>query len=228
MMAQPAHPAESTGGRTAVPLPQGIVTMPYGGQQVTRHAEPAALAGGRREKGVFPLSRMRPASRVLAALLRFDVCVRGVASRRAPSQAVYFTEMHLDLFRIVNEHVELGLSTAIEVLLFNLLIGVGDFVADVQSMLLLRLRQHWRRLSFVYLCALVNNCARCIELWEQLLRSCTVGDHPGTLSEPLVRSLHLGYVIDGFVNLSRSAMQLASHQVTSNTRGFGRAVAGVG
>ena len=33
------------------------------------------------------------------------------------------------------------------------------------------------------------------------------------LSEPLVASLHLGYVVDGFVNLSRSAMQLASHQV---------------
>ena len=30
-------------------------------------------------------------------------------------QQLWFTELHLDLFRIVNEHVELGIGTGIEV-----------------------------------------------------------------------------------------------------------------
>ena len=97
---------------------------------------------------------------------------------------------------------------------------MGDFVVDVQNLLLLRLRQHWRGLGFVYLCALVNNCAKCIELWDEVLRSCTAPSdgRPAPLSEPLVRSLHLSYVAAGFVNLSRSAMQLASHQARRNGR----------
>ena len=140
------------------------------------------------------------------------------------------------------------------------LVGVADFLVDVQNLMLLRLRQSWRRLGFVYLCALVNNCkcrpslpcaatalrrcasdvalptfrfhvesarlpslehllylagARCIELWQKTLQSCTGNDDTkrSPLSEESRRSLHVGYVVDGFANLSSVAMQLASQQV---------------
>ena len=34
-------------------------------------------------------------------------------------QLLWFTELHLDLFRIVHEHIELGIGTGIEVALFS-------------------------------------------------------------------------------------------------------------
>ncbi|KAL1508239.1 hypothetical protein AB1Y20_004356 [Prymnesium parvum] len=144
-----------------------------------------------------------------------DALSPGIVMLPYGGRQLYFTEMHIDLFRIVNEHVELGLNTGLEVLLFNLLISVGDFLSDVQNMLLLRLRTQWRKLGFVYLCALVNNCSKCIDLWDSVLTSCTAAEdgQRKPLSDPLRQSLHLNYVNDGFVNLSRSAMQLASHQV---------------
>ena len=66
----------------------------------------------------------------------------------------------------------------------------------------------------MYLCALVNNCVRCTTLWETTLQSCTAGggQELPALSDISRQSLHVGYVIDGFGNLSNAAMQMASHQ----------------
>ena len=57
---------------------------------------------------------------------------------------LWFTELHLDLFRIVHEHVELGIGTGIEVVLFNVLVSSADFLVDVQNEMLRRVRLHPR------------------------------------------------------------------------------------
>lgn len=127
-------------------------------------------------------------------------------------QQLWFTELHLDLFRIVHEHVELGIGTGIEVVLFNVLLASADFLVDVQNDLLAKCRKQWRSLGFVYLCALVNNCRRCAELWDKVLQTCRERDD-SPLSEALAANLHMGFVVDGFVNLGFAAMQLAARRV---------------
>ena len=126
-------------------------------------------------------------------------------------QQLWFTELHIDLFRIVHEHVELGINTGIEVVLFNVLLAAADFLVDVQNDLLARCRSHWRSLGFIYLCALVNNCRRCAELWVKVLENCSSERSP--LSEAMANNLHLSFVSDGFVNLGFAAMQLAARRV---------------
>ena len=126
-------------------------------------------------------------------------------------QELWFTELHMDLFRIVHEHIELGIGTGIEVVLFNVIIAQADFLVDVQNEILRCIRSDWRSVGFVYLCSLINNCQRCAELWGNAIKSSKSPRSP--LSEALAANLHLGYVADGFVNLGFAAMQLSSHRV---------------
>ena len=126
-------------------------------------------------------------------------------------QELWFTELHMDLFRIVHEHIELGIGTGIEVVLFNVIIAQADFLVDVQNEILRSIRSDWRSVGFVYLCSLINNCQRCAELWGNAIKSSKSPRSP--LSEALAANLHLGYVADGFVNLGFAAMQLSSHRV---------------
>lgn len=125
---------------------------------------------------------------------------------------LWLTELHIDLFRIVHEHVELGINTGMEVVLFNVMLASADFLVDVQNELLAKCRSIWRSLGFLYLCALINNCRRCAELWETCLTNVSDSER-SPLSEALASSLHLSYVSDGFVNLGFAAMQLAARRV---------------
>ena len=127
-------------------------------------------------------------------------------------QQLWFTELHLDLFRIVHEHIELAIGTGLEAVVFNVLLQSADFLVDVQNELLAKCRKAWRQLGFVYLCALVNNCRRCAELWDKVLQNCKERDD-SPLTEALAGMLPLGFVVDGFVNLGFAAMQLAAHRV---------------
>jgi hypothetical protein len=104
-------------------------------------------------------------------------------------------------------------AQGIEVVLFNVLLACADFLVDVQNELLAKCRSMWRSLGFVYLCALINNCRRCAELWEKVLDDCRGADERSPLSEGLASNLHLGFVSDGFVNLGFAAMQLAAQRV---------------
>ena len=52
-----------------------------------------------------------------------------------------------------------------------------------------QVRKHWRQLGFLYLCALINNCRRCTELWAKVLAKCQSESSP--LLETLFHSLHL-------------------------------------
>jgi len=123
---------------------------------------------------------------------------------------LYLTELHMDLFTIVHEQLSVAVAARLEELLFNVLLAVADFLADVQNELLRRLRAQWRRLGFLYLCATINNCARCIDLWDEVLERSTTGS---MLSAELSEQLHLEYVHDGFVNLARAAVQLGCWRV---------------
>ena len=139
---------------------------------------------------------------------------QGIIQMSEDGQELWFTEMHLDLFRIVHEHVELGIGTGIEVVLFNVLLACADFLVDVQNDVLAKCRSLWRSLGFVYLCALINNCRRCSELWEKVLQETREReDSPMRAGTPLADSLHMEFVNEGFVNLGYAAMQLAARRV---------------
>ena len=124
---------------------------------------------------------------------------------------LYFTEMHIDVFRIVHEQVELALATSLEELIFNVMLAMADFLIEVQNELLSRLRRQWRSLGFLYLFASINNASRCAELWADVLTTslrrhrrdgCGLGDALGG-------QMHLDYVSAGFGNLANAATQLA-------------------
>lgn len=137
------------------------------------------------------------------------------ASPGARSSKLYFTEMHIDVFRIVHEQVELAMATTMEELVFNVLLSAADFLVDVQNELLQRLRSQWQQLGFLYLFAAINNAARCAELWGDVLSSSLrEGRADGNgLGEALGSQLHLRYVSDGFCNLANAAVQLACRRI---------------
>ena len=56
----------------------------------------------------------------------------GSASPGGASSKLYYTEMHIDVFRIVHEQVELAMATTMEPLVFNALLSAADFLTDVQ------------------------------------------------------------------------------------------------
>ena len=165
-----------------------------------RHGVGARAADGRARGGTAA------AAAAAASLSEGIITIPGEGA-----QQLWFTELHMDLFRIVHEHVELGIGTGIETVLFNVLLSSADFLVDVQNEMLRKVGTPQRALGFVYLLALINNCRRCIELWEQVLATCTSERSP--LSDELARNLHLGYVVDGFVNLGHRAMQLMARRV---------------
>ena len=131
------------------------------------------------------------------------------------SGKLYFTEMHIDVFRIVHEQVELALATTLEDLVFNVMLSAADFLVDVQNELLNRLRAQWRSLGFLYLCASINNASHCAELWADVLTT-SLRQHRCDgcgLGEALGKQMHLGYVSDGFRNLANAATQLACFRI---------------
>ena len=76
----------------------------------------------------------------------------------------------------------------------------------MQNDLLHALRLGWRKVGFLYLCAMLNNCMRCVDLWQAALGTCSgAKGHGGALRPPLLD--HVGpataVVADGFRNLAR-------------------------